>query len=123
MNKYIILFPIIALHHLLAQEDQPTAAILDFKGQGLTHQQTKSLRNRFSSPLASTERLSVIAQSKVAGVLYKEALEASDCVTDECTVRIGEALRVEYMVSGMVEKEGNNYSISAKMLSVDANTD
>ena len=69
---------------LSAQGDQPTVAILYFTGQGLTPQQTKSLRNRFSSSLASTERVSMIAQSKVAGVLKKEGLEASDCATDEC---------------------------------------
>ena len=123
MKKYIILFSIIALHHLVAQEDQPTAAILDFKGQGLTHQQTKSLRNRFSSALASTERVGMIAQSKVVGVLEREGLHVSDCATDECAVRIGGALGVEYIITGAVEGEGNNYSITAKMLSVDGSTE
>ena len=108
---------------LSAQEDQPTAAILYFTGQGLTSQQTKSLRNRFSSALASTERVIMIAQRKVAGVLEKEGLEASDCVTDACAVRIGGALGVEYIIFGAVEGEGNNYSITAKMLSVDGSTD
>ena len=108
---------------LRAQEDQPTAAILYFTGQGLTPQQTKSLRNRFSSALASTERVSMIAQSKVAGVLKKEGLDVSDCTTDECAVRIGGALGVEYIITGAVEGEGNNYSITAKMLSVDGSTE
>jgi hypothetical protein len=65
----------------------------------------------------------MIAQSKVAGVLEKEGLEASDCATDECAVRIGGALGVEYMITGAVEGEGNNYSITAKMLSVDGSTE
>ena len=108
---------------LSAQEDQPTAAILYFTGQGLTQQQTKSLRNRFSSSLASTERVSMIAQSKVVGVLEREGLHVSDCTTDECAVRIGGALGVEYIITGAVEGEGNNYSITAKMLSVDGSTE
>ena len=123
MKKYIIIPLIMVFSMLSAQEDQPTAAILYFTGQGLTHQQTKSLRNRFSSSLASTERVSMIAQSKVAGVLEREGLHVSDCTTDECAVRIGGALGVEYIITGAVEGEGNNYSITAKMLSVDGSTE
>ena len=123
MKKYIIIPLIMVFSMLSAQEDQPTAAILYFTGQGLTPQQTKSLRNRFSSSLASTERVSMIAQSKVAGVLEREGLHVSDCTTDECAVRIGGALGVEYIITGGVEGEGNNYSITAKMLSVDGSTE
>ena len=123
IKNYIIIPLIVVLSMLSAQEDQPTAAILYFTGQGLTSQQTKSLRNRFSSALASTERVIMIAQMKVAGVLKKEGLDVSDCATDACAVRIGGALGVEYIISGAVEREGNNYSITAKMLSVDGSTD
>ena len=123
MKKYIIIPLIMVFSMLSAQEDQPTAAILYFTGQGLTPQQTKSLRNRFSSSLASTERVSMIAQSKVAGVLEREGLHVSDCTTDECAVRIGGALGVEYIITGAVEGEGNNYTITAKMLSVDGSTE
>ena len=123
MKKYIIIFLIMVFSMLSAQEDQPTAAILYFTGQGLSHQQTKSLRNRFSSALASTERVSMIAQSKVAGVLKKEGLDVSDCTTDECAVRIGGALGLAYIIAGDVKKEGNTYTITAKMLSVAANTE
>ena len=123
MKRYIIIPLIMVFSMLSAQEDQPTAAILYFTGQGLTPQQTKSLRNRFSSSLASTERVSMIAQSKVAGVLEREGLHVSDCTTDECAVRIGGALGVEYIITGGVEGEGNNYTITAKMLSVDGSTE
>ena len=123
IKNYKIIPLIMVFSMLSAQEDQPTAAILYFTGQGLTHQQTKSLRNRFSSSLASTERVSMIAQSKVAGVLEREGLHVSDCTTDECAVRIGGALGVEYIITGGVEAEGNNYSITAKMLSVDGSTE
>ena len=123
MKKYIIIPLIVVLSMLSAQDDQPTAAILYFTGQGLTHQQTKSLRNRFSSALASTERVSMIAQSKVAGVLEREGLHVSDCTTDACAVTIGGALGVSYVIAGDVKKEGNTYTITAKMLSMAANTE
>ena len=122
MKKYIFL--ILALSTLSAQEDRPTAAILYFTAEDvLTQQQTKSLANHFSTALDSTKKVSMIAQSKVIGVLEKEGLDVSDCTTDACAVTIGGALGVSYVINGDVKKEGNTYTITAKMLSVAANTE
>lgn len=124
MQKYIFLFLILALSTLSAQEDRPTAAILYFTAEEvLTQQQTKSLANHFSTALDSTKKVSMIAQSKVIGVLEKEGLDVSDCTTDACAVTIGGALGVSYVITGDVKKEGNTYTITAKMLSVAANTE
>ena len=57
------------------------------------------------------------------GVLEKEGLDVSDCTTDACAVTIGGALGVSYVITGDVKKEGNTYTITAKMLSVAANTE
>jgi len=124
MKKYIFLFLILVLSTLSAQEDRPTAAILYFTAEEvLTQQQTKSLTNHFSTALDSTKKVSMIAQSKVIGVLEKEGLDVSDCTTDACAVTIGGALGVSYVITGDVKKEGNTYTITAKMLSVAANTE
>ena len=124
MKKYIFLFLILALSTLSAQEDRPTAAILYFTAEEvLTQQQTKSLANHFSTALDSTKKVSMIAQSKVIGVLEKEGLDVSDCTTDACAVTIGGALGVSYVITGDVKKEGNTYTITAKMLSVAGNTE
>jgi TolB-like protein len=124
MKKYIFLFLILALSTLSAQEDRPTAAILYFTAEEvITQQQTKSLANHFSTALDSTKKVSMIAQSKVIGVLEKEGLDVSDCTTDACAVTIGGALGVSYVITGDVKKEGNTYTITAKMLSVAANTE
>jgi TolB-like protein len=124
MKKYIFLLLILALSTLSAQEDRPTAAILYFTAEEvLIQQQTKSLANHFSTALDSTKKVSMIAQSKVIGVLEKEGLDVSDCTTDACAVTIGGALGVSYVITGDVKKEGNTYTITAKMLSVAANTE
>ena len=124
MKKYIFLFLILALSTLSAQEDRPTAAILYFTAEEvLTQQQTKSLANHFSTALDSTKKVSMIAQSKVIGVLEKEGLDVSDCTTDACAVTIGGALGVSYVITGDVKNEGNTYTITAKMLSVAGNTE
>ena len=124
MKKYIFLFLILTLSTLSAQEDRPTAAILYFTAEEvLTQQQTKSLANHFSTALDSTKKVSMIAQSKVIGVLEKEGLDVSDCTTDACAVTIGGALGVSYVITGDVKNEGNTYTITAKMLSVAGNTE
>jgi TolB-like protein len=123
IKNYIIIFSV-ALSISTAQEDRPTAAILYFTAEEvLTQQQTKSLANHFSTALDSTKKVSMIAQSKVIGVLEKEGLDVSDCTTDACAVTIGGALGVSYVIAGDVKKEGNTYTITAKMLSVAANTE
>ena len=124
MKKYIFLFLILALSTLSAQEDRPTAAILYFTAEEvLTQQQTKSLANHFSTALDSTKKVSMIAQSKVIGVLEKEGIDVNDCTTDACAIKIGGALGVSYVITGDVKNEGNTYTITAKMLSVAGNTD
>ncbi len=124
MKKYIFIFLILVLSTLSAQEDRPTAAILYFTAEEvLTQQQTKSLANHFSTALDSTKKVSMIAQSKVIGVLEKEGLDVSDCTTDACAVTIGGALGVSYVITGDVKNEGNTYTITAKMLSVAGNTE
>ena len=124
MKKYIFLFLILVRSTLSAQEDRATAAILYFTAEEvLTQQQTKSLANHFSTALDSTKKVSMIAQSKVIGVLEKKGLDVSDCTTDACAGTIGGALGVSYVITGDVKKEGNTYTITAKMLSVAANTE
>ena len=124
MKKYIFLFLILTLSTLSAQEDRPTAAILYFTAEEvLTQQQTKSLANHFSTALDSTKKVSMIAQSKVIGVLEKEGIDVNDCTTDACAITIGGALGVSYVITGDVKNEGNTYTITAKMLSVAGNTD
>ena len=124
MKKYIFIFLILVLSTLSAQKDRPTAAILYFTAEEvLTQQQTKSLANHFSTALDSTKKVSMIAQSKVIGVLEKEGLDVSNCTTDACAVTIGGALGVSYVITGDVKNEGNTYTITAKMLSVAGNTE
>ena len=124
MKKYIFLFLILALSRLSAQEDRPTAAILYFTAEDvLTQQQTKSLANHFSTALDSTKMVRVITQSKVVSLLEREGLDVIDCTTDTCAIKIGAELGVSYVIAGDVKKEGNTYTITAKMLSVAANTE
>ena len=124
MKKYIFLFLILVLSTLSAQEALPTAAILYFTAEDvLTQQQTKSLANHFSTALDSTKMVRVITQSKVVSLLEREGLDVSDCTTDTCAIRIGAELGISYVIAGDVKKEGNTYTITAKMLSVAANTE
>ena len=124
MKKYIIILLILVRSMLSAQGDRPTAAILYFTAEEvLTQQQTKSLANHFSTALDSTKMVRVITQSKVVSLLEREGLDVSDCTTDTCAIRIGAELGISYVIAGDVKKEGNTYTITAKMLSVAANTE
>ena len=116
--NYIIIFSA-ALSILSAQEDLPKAAILYFKGEGFVPEQTQSLFDRFSITLDSIKKVRVISQRKVVSLLEKEGLNASDCTTDSCALRIGAELAVSYVIAVNVNKmEGNTHNIAAKLLGV-----
>jgi len=123
IKNYIIILSV-ALSISTAQEALPTAAILYFTAEDvLTQQQTKSLANHFFRALDSTKMVTVITQSKVVSLLEREGLDVSDCTTDTCAINIGAELGVSYVIAGDVKKERNTYTITAKMLSVAANTE
>ena len=123
IKNYIIILSV-ALSIPTAQETLPTAAILYFTAEDvLTQQQTKSLTNHFSMALDSTKMVKVITQRKVVSLLEREGLDVIDCTTDTCAIKIGAELGVSYVIAGDVKKEGNTYTITAKMLSVAANTE
>ena len=123
IKNYIIILSV-ALSISTAQETLPTAAILYFTAEEvLTQQQTKSLTNHFSTALDSTKMVRVINQSKVVSLLESEGLDINDCTTDACAIKVGAELGVSYVIAGDIKKEGNTYTITAKMLSVAANTE
>ena len=118
VKNYIIIFSAV-LSILAAQEDLPKAAILYFKGEGLAPEQTQSLFDRFSTTLNSIKKVRVISQRKVVSLLEKEGLNASDCTTDSCTLRIGAELGVSYVIAvNVIKMEGNTHNIAAKLLGV-----
>ena len=95
-----------------------TVAVLDFEGRGITTQEAQTLTDRFTTSLASTEKVTLVQRGTMMDVLEEQGFEAGDCASDECAAEVGAMLGVEFMISGAIGKLGDTYTIDAKMFSV-----
>ena len=99
-------------------ETTRTVAVLDFEGRGITMQEAKTLTDRFTTSLASTEKVIMVERGTMVDVLEEQGFEAGACASDECAAEVGAMLGVEFMISGAIGKLGDTYTIDAKMFSV-----
>jgi|TARA_B100001971_G_scaffold48577_1_gene43935 TolB-like protein len=95
-----------------------TVAVLDFEGRGITMQAAQTLTDRFTTSLASTEKVTLVQRGTMMDVLEEQGFEAGGCASDECAAEVGALLGVEFMISGAIGKLGDTYTIDAKMFSV-----
>ena len=96
----------------------PTVAVLDFEGRGITTAEAQTLTDRFTTALVSTEKVIMIERGTVNDVLEEQGFEMGGCTSDECAAEVGAMLGVEYMLAGAIGKLGDTYTIDAKMFSV-----
>ena len=95
-----------------------TVAVLDFEGRGITREEAQTLTDRFTTALASTEKVVMVERGTMVDVLEEQGFEAGECASDECAAEVGAMLGVEYMISGAIGKLGDTYTIDAKMFAV-----
>ena len=100
------------------KEAARTVAVLDFEGRGIAMQEAQTLTDRFTTALASTEKVVMVERGTMNDVLAEQGFEAGECTSDECAAEVGAMLGVEYMISGAIGKIGNAYTIDAKMFAV-----
>ena len=100
------------------KEATRTVAVLDFEGRGITRQEAQTLTDRFTTALASTEKVVMVERGTMVDVLEEQGFEAGECASDECAAEVGAMLGVEYMISGAIGKLGDTYTIDAKMFAV-----
>jgi TolB-like protein len=99
-------------------ESTRTVAVMDFEGRGITMQEAKTLTDRFTTSLSSTEKVIMVERGTMNDVLEEQGFEGGECASDECAAEVGAMLGVEFMISGAIGKLGDTYTIDAKMFSV-----
>ena len=78
---------------------QRTVAVLDFEGRGITMQEAQTLTDRFTTSLASTDKVILVERGTMNDVLQEQGFDAGECTSDECAAEVGAMLGVEYMIS------------------------
>lgn len=116
----IILFLILQVSALLAQEPK-AVAVLDFQASGgLQTSEVATLTGRFRSILVNTGKFTVLERDKMSDLLKQQNFNLSDnCNSAECAVQIGQLLGVEQMIAGDIGKLGATWTIDLRQIDVE----
>ena len=97
---------------------QNTIAVLDFKGNGISINEASSISERLRTELFNNGDYRVVERDKLEALLEEQGLNQSGIVSDEYIVNAGSILGVDKVVVGTVNKIGNLYSVSARIVNV-----
>lgn len=81
--------------------------------------EASALTNRLIEELMKTRSFKVIERAQVEEILKEQGINQSGCVDATCIVEAGKLLGAQIMVAGAVDKIGQTYSVSARLVDVE----
>jgi len=119
MNKVsLYIFIILNLTNLNAQLDKKTMAVLNFKGIGINTLEAVTLTDIFNAEITKTNISSLIDRSEVKVSLKNQGLDQSSCLSAECISKVGAALEVELIMTGVINKNNESFNLEIKIFEV-----
>ncbi|MCH7663474.1 MAG: PEGA domain-containing protein [Chloroflexi bacterium] len=104
---------------LVAQEN-PTLAVLDFDGIGLTDTEVATLTNRLRTNMNQLGTYRVIERGRMINTFSKQNFQMSGCLSDDCALEAGRLLGAQFVMSGSIGKVGRAWSIEMRVIQVDS---
>ncbi|HHH54447.1 MAG TPA: hypothetical protein ENK91_12370, partial [Bacteroidetes bacterium] len=128
MKKQLFFYPVLVLYLLVqtivnldAQDNLPKKiAVLSVKAENVglnSTQLTKILRNS----LIELDTFEVLDEYDMMEFLKNKDINPEECLSTKCLVEAGKLLKVDYMLSGSVEKLLDKIIISLRMVDVNQN--
>ena len=93
-------------------------AVSDLDGSEVSSSEIKALTERLRSELLMTKHFKVLERDIMEEILKEQGFQQSGCTTSECVVQIGQLVNVEKMVAGKINKIGNTYSSSVRIIDI-----
>ena len=93
-------------------------AVSDLDGSEISSSEIKALTERLRSELLMTKHFKVLERDIMEEILKEQGFQQSGCTTSECVVQIGQLVNVEKMVAGTINKIGNTYSSSVRIIDI-----
>ena len=93
-------------------------AVSDLDGSEVSSSEIKALTERLRSELLMTKHFKVLERDIMEEILKEQGFQQSGCTTSECIVQIGQLVNVEKMVAGTINKIGNTYSSSVRIIDI-----
>ena len=95
MRIFISLFLVAGLASIFGQTQ---IAIVNFKSEGVTNQESRALTGRLASELHRTGKFIVLEREMLDKILEEQKFQLSGCTTNECLVEIGRLANVQKIV-------------------------
>ena len=93
-------------------------AVSDLDGSEVSSSEIKALTERLRSELLMTKHFKVLERDIMEEILKEQGFQQSGCTTSECVVQIGQIVNVEKMVAGTINKIGNTFSSSVRIIDI-----
>ena len=93
-------------------------AVSDLDGSEVSSSEIKALTERLRSELLMTKHFKVLERDIMEEILKEQGFQQSGCTTNECVVQIGQLVNVEKIVAGTINKIGNTFSSSVRIIDI-----
>jgi len=111
----LIVFSLIAS---VQAEEKTTIAVLELEPKGVQSSQASIISDRVREELFKTDKYIVTERTRMQDILKEWGFQQAICNESQCIIQAGNILGVQQMVAGSVQKMGNLYSISVRIVDV-----
>jgi len=93
-------------------------AVVQLLGGNISKSAIAALTDRLRFELFQTNYFQVIERDIMDEILTEQGFQQSGCTTNECAVEMGKLMNVENIIGGSINKVGNTFSSSIKMINI-----
>ena len=119
MRVRLLLSLVACLAPLASAQDKPVITVLDFRTNGVSEKDMRSIISLLASSLFRTGQFRVIDVTQRDSLLRELEFAKSDCTDESCQLQIGRLLAAQMIVTGDLGRVGNRYLVSAKLLATE----
>lgn len=116
----LVLFSCISAEGAPKKEASIPIAVLDLSGSGVSAEELTGLTNRLRMELFKTGYYTIVERSIMAEILEEQGFQQTGCTDSECAVELGKMLNVEKIIAGSVDRVGEIYATSIRMIDVES---
>ena len=117
INRTLYLF-LLSLSFLVAQINGKSIAILDFEGIGINSIESSSLTGIFHSEVTKTNTVTLVDRKTIKQTLLEQNINQALCKTLECISKAGASLNVDLIMSGIITKNNDSFSLEVNIFQV-----
>ena len=103
------------------QDDQVTIAVMDFKNNSSVFRYDRLERmvpEMLKTELSHYSEIAVVERSKIESILKEQALAQAGVIETETAQKVGQLVGAEYIITGEINRIGNQLRIDAHLLKV-----